>query len=89
MPMVYIPNAGDVVVFNKKKGILVRSLRYNCLSFLVVDNTGKVTKESKFQNREQNFFNTATPLSSDEDVSKSFAIAVNAIKSVNSAVAPL
>lgn len=89
MPMVYIPNAGDVVSLNKKKGILVRSLRFNCLSFLVVDNAGKTTPDPRAQNREPGFFNTAILLSSDEEISKGFVIAINTIKSVPSAVAPL
>ncbi len=89
MPMVYMPNAGDVVIFLRKRGILVRSLRYNCLSFLAIDNAGKVTADSKHQNRERNFFNSAVPLSSNEDVSKAFAVAVNAIKAVPAAATPL
>lgn len=89
MPMVYIPNAGDVVVFNKKKGILVRSILFNHLSFLTVDNNGKVTPDPRAQNKEANFFNDALLIDSDEELTKNFVIAVNAIKSVPAAVAPL
>ena len=89
MPMVYMPNAGDIVTFNKKRGVLVRSMSFDCLSFMAIDGNGHVTAEKFSQNKSRDYFNTAIPITSDEDLPKNFVIAVNAIKAIPAAVTPL
>lgn len=89
MPMVYVPNAGDVIVFNQKKGILVRSVMFDCLSFFTIDDDGNVSPDENSQNKNPKHFKTANMMAPEIIVSDKFAIALNAIKQIPSAVSPL